>query len=813
MSARRLLRVLGVVGGLAAVGAAMIHLARPLGAAGTHSLVWAEPGRVEAKIRWTDYGVPHIQAGNLEGLGYGFGYAQAADHLCLLASAFVRVNGQRARYFGPDGGTPGDGANVQSDFLSLALQHRTLADERWAGLPEQSRALIQGYAAGYNRYLGALHHGEEPAQHRCGKEEWVRELAPQDVLAYLFALGAFAGADRFAPELWAASRQEPLQGAAGPVAPLAVARLPRPSLGSNAWALGRELTAGGGILLANPHFPHEGPLRFWESHLTVPGLLDVAGASLLGVPGVVNIGFNQNLAWSHTYSTSQHTVVYRIDLAGDGRQYRFGGELRPIEIRGYSILVKDGAQLLPLRRSFRYSHLGPLLEGEALPANSRHAYALFDQNRANADIVEHWLAMNRAKDLPEFQQAFRRYDGTLFNNTLYADHAGNTFYIDDSTVPALPPAAVAAIEQEPALHELAGKIGSVVVPATGPERVAAGPVPYGEAPQLQRPDYVQNANDSHWLANPASPLTGFSPLYGPEQTEQSFRTRLSLTLLGELAKLGRPVALQDVEAALLTDRAYLPALIAPEIRAMCRQYAGKPLKMGRKRWVGIDAPCAVLAKSDLGSSLRSPGAPLWRELAGLLDPAQAFAVPFDQADPVNTPRQLHASKPAAELLARAAANLEAAGWRLDATLGEMQFVKRQGGSGQQRITWPGGDDLSGGFNTFSGGENAYVIGSSNEQDAADVVTGEPLASGLARSGYPINFGSSWMLVVGFGSQGPVARGLMTYSQSSVAGSPHHLDQTQRYAEGAGLRPVPFTETEVSAATRREKTIRPRHWLY
>ena len=36
----------------------------------------------------------------------------------------------------------------------------------------------------------------------------------------------------------------------------------------------------------------------------------------------------------------------------------------------------------------------------------------------------------------------------------------------------------------------------------------------------QAHDYVQNSNDSHWLTNPASPLTGFSPIIGLERTEQ-----------------------------------------------------------------------------------------------------------------------------------------------------------------------------------------------------------------------------------------------------------------------------------------------------
>ena len=81
-------------------------------------------------------------------------------------------------------------------------------------------------------------------------------------------------------------------------------------LGSNGWGLGKEMMANGkGGLLANPHFPHEGNLRFWQSHLTVPGAMNVMGGSLQGMPGVINIGFNEHVAWTHTFSTARHFFV------------------------------------------------------------------------------------------------------------------------------------------------------------------------------------------------------------------------------------------------------------------------------------------------------------------------------------------------------------------------------------------------------------------------------------------------------------------------------------------------------------------------
>ena len=76
----------------------------------------------------------------------------------------------------------------------------------------------------------------------------------------------------------------------------AAGRLPRAGLpsgvGSNAIAVGSAGTRDHqhGMLLGNPHFPWDGVDRFYEVQLTIPGVLNVEGATLYGIPLVV-IGF------------------------------------------------------------------------------------------------------------------------------------------------------------------------------------------------------------------------------------------------------------------------------------------------------------------------------------------------------------------------------------------------------------------------------------------------------------------------------------------------------------------------------------------
>ena len=90
----------------------------------------------------------------------------------------------------------------------------------------------------------------------------------------------------------------------------ALGKDPKSPFGSNATAIGGATsTTGRGMVLGNPHFPWRGRYRFTQQQLTIPGSYDVAGASLIGSP-VVNIGWNKDVAWSHTVSTAYRFTPY-----------------------------------------------------------------------------------------------------------------------------------------------------------------------------------------------------------------------------------------------------------------------------------------------------------------------------------------------------------------------------------------------------------------------------------------------------------------------------------------------------------------------
>ena len=136
-------------------------------------------------------------------------------------------------------------------------------------------------------------------------------------------------------------------------------------LASNAWGIGSTMSENGkGALLANPHFPYTGPRRFYESQITVPTYVNFHGAGLLGSP-IPQIGFNQNLGWSHTVSTSRRFTMYELKLkAGDNLVYVKDGVEKPITREVIRIQVATGAPTpTTLQRTFYYSEYGPMIAG------------------------------------------------------------------------------------------------------------------------------------------------------------------------------------------------------------------------------------------------------------------------------------------------------------------------------------------------------------------------------------------------------------------------------------------------------------------
>ncbi|MBT0586447.1 acylase [Alteromonas oceanisediminis] len=767
-------------------------------------------GVLEANIRWTTYGVPHVTADNLESMSYGVGYAFAKDNICVLADQIIRYNSQRAKFYGPDMNPgSGDSAHLINDFGFLTLGIRDIAEENFASLSANTRAMLSGYTQGYNRYLSET--GSANIDGRCAGQPWVQPIDSVDLLTYSLGVALLPGAANFLSAMFVAAppgesflptpvnSPEEMMPRMSPTVELP--EMNPLDLGSNGWGLGSDKTENGqGILLANPHFPHTGALRFWQFHTTIPGHLDVTGGSLMGLPGAVNIGFNENVAWTHTFSTAEHFVMYQLSLEDDSNlSHTVDGSPRTIFSQTHEIDVAVGpGQTIKLAKTSYSTNYGPMV---VVPGNFEwgpggNAFAIKDANLPNFDVIDHWLAMNLANDMDEFKQAFKDYDGVIFNNTMATSKDGQVFYIDDSTVPRLTATAINELTTNPLLVQTRAAAGFTVLPGFLSAFDFDRPVPYEEAPKYEGSDYVQNSNDSFWLTNLENPITGVSPLYGQVDNQQSLRSRMAHRLLADSSGSDNLFSPAEVEEALLNNRNYLGESVATQLLSQCEARGDDPVMVDGNA-VNLSEGCTALAGWDGRMNLMSSGAPLFREFAFQFNRAPQWVVPFDAADPVNTPRELAATDTTLEHFARAIVNMQTAGIALDATMGEVQFVERSTVAGQpsgNKLPWGGAHNIEGGFNVFDTRSNDPTL--LPRHSYAPINSSTRLSA--EGEGYHINYGSSWMIVMNFTEDGPQANGILTYSQSSNRDSDHFLDQTLLYSSQPQLRPMLFTEAEIEA---------------
>lgn len=757
-------------------------------------------GTYEAEVRTTSYGISHIKADDWGSLGLGYGYVYAGHNLCILAREVVEANGRQALYFGETT------SRVEQDLFYTLVNNDSFVDEFLASVSAQGRELVRGYAAGYNRYLRDTGSAALPAA--CRDASWVREIDERDMLKvfYKLILRASAGAlvslinDATPPAVATRAMDLPrLRQRVGKADFSTVnGLLNRDDLGSNMYALGANATRSGrGIVLGNPHFPWNGPLRWYQIHLTIPGQLDVMGASLQGVP-LVNIGFNEHVAWSHTVSPAARFTLFELSLVpGNPLQYWYDGVATDLEVHPVSIEVTTAGGMVETREHtfYRSKHGWVLDFGGAIGIplwTPTSAFALGDANAQNLRAIEQFLLMNQAGSLAEFVDILKTNVGLPWVHTVAGDAHGNAFYGDISVVPNVSQAKLDACPGPALGGFLAGATGLAVLDGSSSacrwDNDADAPQPgiIGAAnlPALQTRDYVSNSNDNHWLSNPDMPLEGFSPMFGPERTQRSLRTRLGLLQVAQRLDgsdgAGAPgYTLHSVQDALFGSRNYLGELIADQLATLCVEEGPDVFVDGMT--VDVSGACDVLAGWDKRQRVDSVGAQVLLEFVESVfaadnDPllVALFAEPFDVDNPVTTPSGLADTDPAdrqrwMEELGRAVRRLADNGIALDAPWGDIQFEEKGG------VRYPihGGRDGSGMFS---------------------IITAN-LSAGLGYT--PVRHGNSYMQTVTWDEGGVVADALLSYSQSSDPASPNYSDQTALYSAATWVR-LPFTDAEIEA---------------
>ena len=650
----------------------------------------------QAMILRDEFGVPHIRAASEEAAAFAHGYAVAEDHAPELAQLFLRARGELASELGE--------SYLNQDMMNRELRIWDEAQDHFGDLPPLMQWILNAYADGYNLYI---------SKHREAVPQWAKPVTGVDVLAHCRAVLLLDFSLDLRP--W----YRPDRSTA---------------IGSNMWAIGRGRTRSGrGLLLANPHLSWTGSQIFYEVQITVPGKINVCGATLLGFP-VITIGFNEHLGWSHTVNQHDSDDVYELTLNPDNAsEYLYEGRPLPLKGRTISVRVKTANGIETRERKVLSSHYGPVI---SVNGNKAKAYKSANLNLIN--FLMQYNQMAKATSLAEFRAALNMMELPMFNIG-YADQEGNIFYVSNSRVPIRP----------------GGKYDwSGTLPGDTSNTEWYSIHPLSDLPQLLNPrgGYIQNCNDAPWYANLQESIdrTKF-PKY---LQGEGLGSRGTISL--EMLEKEKEWTLDKVMRAKFNEHLLLADRIKPDLIALVEKNkdASADLKEAAK----------VLKKWDNLTAATSRGAVLFVEWwmnysRGLRTP---FKTDWSEARPLTTPVGIGDADRALTALTRVVAEMKKQYGDLEIEWGKVHRLQR------------GSKDLPiGGWNgTFR------AIGYKRDQ------SGKWIA----------NFGDSYVLAVEF-TNPPTAYSLMAYSQSSDPRSKHFDDQTELFAQER-FKLLWFTEEDV-----------------
>ena len=660
--------------------------------------------------------------------------------------------------------------------------------------------MVEGYAAGVNAWLRKTGGTAKISDPTCRGAAYIQPNATAlDIWYGVYLANLIASTGHFVPQITEATPPSPSDpgipelpvNASFQDAPkqlpdrnkllAALGKDPKSPFGSNATAIGGSAsTTGRGMVLGNPHFPWRGRYRFTQQQLTIPGQYDVAGASLIGSP-VVNIGWNKNVAWSHTVSTAYRFTPYEYQTLGTGTSYLTTEGVKQVDERSPKVTVKnaDGSLSTVTRKLYRTDE-GYVLDDPATFMNwtPTSFFAIRDANGEQLRTIDTFLEMGKATGVRDLLARQDKAGGMPWVNTTAADRNGDALYADHSVVPNVS-------------NDLAQKcmtpIGRVLFQVAGLPGLdgtrAASDCAWGTDADAQRPgilgpknlpatvrrDWTMNANDSYWLPNPAQKLEGFARIIGCEKCQRTLRTRMvDRYVIDALAK-GKisPTQLRGFqhENRVMGAEAMSEGNDLNEVCALAQ---------------GGDA-CDVLRAWDRTSNVNSRGNHIFEEFVKRLPTAPVLGTEtywvkqWDERDPIGTPRNLNEVDPQViQAMKDAIAFLRSKNIAMNATWGSLQVA---GDTGAPAIP------LGGGLGDETG--NANALASRN-----------PVANSGAYK--PVTYGSSHIQAISFLDGGGVdTKTILTYGQSEDPASPWSKDQTEMFGRKQWVS-FPFTSAQISS---------------
>ena len=437
------------------------------------------------------FGVPHVHGATDADAAFGLAYAQADDDITNILTTIDLARAGSGLKNGRDGAV--------TDYLIKALGIRELVEERYEeDLSQEVQAVLKGFVAGLNYWMSLNLDRNIKDYYPVNEIDLVSSFAIQGLF--------FSGIDGAIKDLMDTPKEVSAAELDKGGESLQVASL---VAGSNAFALNSNKTTDGKTrLIINSHQPLDGPVAWYEAHISSDEGWNMMGGLFPGAPFVF-VGFNQNLGWGMTVNGPDLTDAFKLKINPDNEnQYLLDGKWEDFNIKNIKLPVKIfGPIRWTFNREAKFSKHGLVLETES------GSYSLKFGAMKEIRQADQWFAMNKAQNKQEWLEAMKMRAITSFN-AVYADKEDNIML----------------------LHNTAGPIRneaydwSLPVDGTNSELIWDEITPFDEIPLLVNPKsgWIVSANQDPFRASAIADnlkRSDYSPTLGIEtkMTNRAYR--------------------------------------------------------------------------------------------------------------------------------------------------------------------------------------------------------------------------------------------------------------------------------------------------
>lgn len=375
--------------------------------------------REPATISRDAYGIPYVQARNMEDMAMAVGYMHASDRLTQMTGIKLISQGRLAEMAGPE--------VLDLDIYMRTINLKRAGQDLYRNLKPEYRTLLERYADGVNAYVarhqdrlppGLALAGYRPEPWRATDSSTIFALINLSLSFNLHEeIAALSVAQKIGAEktawLMPIHPDEPLPFAEAAklkdldlrAAAQSVSRLSelqpllalfglRGLAASNNWAISKDLSKGKASILCNDmHLMLSMPSLWNMGHIKC-GAYEVAGMSVAGVPAIV-AGYNGSLAWGMTMVMADNQDIFLEKLESrQGRlHYLYKGSWVPTIERREIFKIKGKA---PLAITVNETVHGPLLN-DILRKEPLHVFQA-RQVEAPYGLALSWAVADRDDD-------------------------------------------------------------------------------------------------------------------------------------------------------------------------------------------------------------------------------------------------------------------------------------------------------------------------------------------------------------------------------------------------------------------------------